>query len=148
MAAIAFDYTGVPVTVKITNAIDPANYKACDAGTPVQKVEMKYDDIKDKPCVKFDYLFNADGTFKVDGSGKHLVLVHQKFKNTDRKIPAYRTFNGKTLKAGDSVSFTTSNKDEIVFYEKLVMAFGATTTDGKTYTGGELDMVLTPKAGA
>lgn len=147
MSAIAFDYTGTPVTLTIKNVIDPACYKACDAGTPVQKVEVKYDDIKDKPCVKFDYIFNADGTFKTDDEGNYLVLAYQKFKNTDRKVPAYRTFNGKTLKAGDSVAFTTSNKDEVVFYEKVAEAFGATTTDGLSYTGGELDLTIAPAAG-
>lgn len=142
MSAIAFKYTGTPVTITIKNVIDPANYKACDAGTPVQKVEVKYDDIKDKPCVRFDYIFEADGSFKKDAEGNVMVLAHQKFKNTDRKVPAYRTFNGKVLKAGDSVEFVTSNKDEIVFYEKLAVAFGATTTDGVNYTGGELDVTI------
>ena len=118
-----FDYTSVPVTLTIENIIDVDKYKACDAGTPVQKVEVKYDDIKDKPCVKFDYVFDAEGAFKKDEDGDIVVLAYQKFKNTDRKVPAYRTFNGKTLKAGESVAFTTSNKDEIVFYEKVVEAF-------------------------
>ena len=123
MSAIAFDYTGVPVTLTIKNIIDPACYTACDAGTPVQKVEVKYDDIASKPCMKFDYIFEADGSFKKDADGDIVVLAYEKFKNTDRKVPAYRTFNGKTLKAGESVKFTTSNKDEIVFYEKVAEAF-------------------------
>ena len=118
-----FDYTSVPATLTIENIIDVANYKACDAGTPVQKVEVKYDEIANKPCVKFEYIFEADGSFKKDADGDIVVLAHQKFKNTDRKVPAYRTFNGKTLKAGESVSFTTQNKDEIVFYEKVAKAF-------------------------
>lgn len=118
-----FDYTKVPVTLTIENIIDVNNYKACDAGTPVQKVEVKYDDIKDKPCVKFDYIFDAEGAFKKDSDGDIVVLAYQKFKNTDRKVPAYRTFNGKTLKAGESMTFTTSNKDEIVFFEKVAEAF-------------------------
>lgn len=147
MNAIAFDYTGTPVTITIKNVIDPACYKACDAGTPVQKVEVKYEDIKDKPCVKFDYIFEADGSFKKDDDGDIVVLAYQKFKNTDRKVPAYRTFNGKTLKAGESVAFITSNKDEVVFYEKVAVAFGATTTDGLEYTGGELDLTIAPAAG-
>lgn len=147
MSAIAFDYTGTPVTITIKNVIDPTCYKACDAGTPVQKVEVKYSEIADKPCVKFDYIFEADGSFKKDGDGDIVVLAHQKFKNTDRKVPAYRTFNGKTLKAGESVAFTTSNKDEIVFYEKVAEAFGAITVDGLKYTGGELDLTIAPAAG-
>ena len=118
-----FDYTGVPVTLTIENVIVPAEYKACDAGTPVQKEEVEYDVIKDNPCVKFDYIFEADGSFKKNDKGNIVVSAYQKFKNTDRKVPAYRTFNGKTLKAGESVSFTTSNKDEIVFYEKVAKAF-------------------------
>ena len=142
MSAVAFDYTGTPVTITIKNAIDPACYKACDAGTPVQKVEVKYDDIKDTPCVKFDYIFEADGSFKKDADGDIVVLAYKKFKNTDRKVPAYRTFNGKTLKAGESVAFETSNKDEIVFYEKVAKAFGSKTDDGKTYVGGELELTI------
>ena len=117
-----FDYTSVPVTLTIENVIVPEEYKACDAGTPVLKKEVPYSEIADKPCVKFDYIFEADGSFKTDGD-EIVVLAHYKFKNTDRKVPAYRTFNGKTLKAGELVAFTTSNKDEIVFYEKVVEAF-------------------------
>lgn len=121
--SVTFDYTATPVTITIENVINPADYKACDAGTPVQKEEVKYSKIADKPCVKFDYIFDAEGKFKTDEDGDVVVFAYQKFKNTDRKIPAYRTFNGKTLKAGESVSFVTSNKDEIVFYEKLAAAF-------------------------
>ena len=139
---MTFTYTGTPVTITIENVINPDCYKACDAGTPVQKVEMPYEEIKDKPCVKFDYIFEADGSFKQNEDGKIVVLVHQKFKNTDRKVPAYRTFNGKTLKAGDVVEFTTNFKDEIVFYEKVAEAFGSTTTDGKVYEGGELKVTI------
>lgn len=121
--AATFDYTGVPVTVTVTNVIDPEAYKACDAGTPVKKVEKKFEDIKNKPCVKFDYIFNEDGSFKKDDDGDYVVLVYEKYKTTDRKVPAYRTMNGKTLKAGESMAFVTSNKDEIVFYEKVGVAF-------------------------
>ena len=142
MSAIAFKYTGTPVTITIKNVIDPANYKACDAGTPVQKVEVKYSEIADVACTKFDYIFEADGSFKKDADGDIIVLVHQKFKNTDRKVPAYRTYNSKTLKAGESMEFVTSNKDEIVFYEKFAKAFGATTVDGLKYTGGELELTI------
>ena len=141
--AIAYDYTGTPVSIKITNAINPDCYKACDAGTFPTKVEVKYDDIKDKPCVKFEYLFDAEGNFKKDDDGDIVVLVAQKFKNTDRKVPAYRTFNGKVLLPGESVSFVTSNKDEIVFYEKVAEAFGSKTTDGKVWDGGELKVEVT-----
>lgn len=118
-----FDYTGVPVTVTITNVINPEAYKACDAGTPVKKVEKKFKNIKNDPCVKFDYIFKEDGTFKKDLEGDYVVLVYEKYKTTDRKVPAYRTMNAKTLKAGESMSFVTSNKDELVFYEKVGVAF-------------------------
>lgn len=121
-----YDYTAESTTIEITNIIDKNAYKACDAGTPVQKVEMLYSDIKDKPCVKFDYLFNEDGSFKTktpDGTD-YLVAVYQKFKNTERDVPAYRTMNKKiTLAVGDSMKFTTNKKDEVVFYEKLAVAF-------------------------
>lgn len=123
MSEVTFDYTGVPVTITIKNIIDPECYKACDAGTPVQKVEVPYKDVADKPCAKFDYIFDAEGAFKTNKDGEIVVLAYQKFKNTDRKVPAYRTFNGKTLKAGEAVAFTTQNKDEIVFYEKFAKAF-------------------------
>lgn len=119
-----YDYTAESTEIEITNVIDKASAKACDAGSPVQKVEMKYDDIKDIPCVKFDYLFNRDGSFKVDEDGNYIVAVHQKYKNTDRVVPAYRTMNNKlVLKIGDSMKFNTARKDEIVFYEKFAAAF-------------------------
>lgn len=134
--ANTFDYTAVPVTVEIKNVIDKASYRACDAGTPVQKVEAKYDDIKDKPCVKFDYIFNADGSFKTDSDGDYVVLVYEKFKTTQRVVPAYRTMFGKVLEAGDSVKFVTSNKDEVIFYEKFAEAFK-----------GEIEITITPSDG-
>jgi hypothetical protein len=142
--AVAYDYSG-EVAITITNAIDVncCKYAACDAGTPVQKVEMKYSEIKDRPCVKFDYVFDETGAFKKDGDD-YVVLVYQKFKNTDRKVPAYRTFNGKVLKPGDSVTFVTQNKDEVVFYEKVVTAFGSKLTSSGVYEGGELTMTVVP----
>jgi len=123
--------------IKITNIINKDAYKACDAGSPVKKVEMLYADIKDKPCVKFDYLFNEDGSFKTKTAGgkDYVVAVYTKSKVTDRDVPAYRTMNKKiTLCAadaadengawiGDSMTFTTDFKDEVVFYEKLAEAF-------------------------
>lgn len=117
-----YDYTAAPVTITIENVIDVNKAVACDAGTPVQKVEKKYSEIKDIPCVKFDYVFTETGEFKKDGED-FVVLVHQKYKNTDRAVPAYRTANSKVLKAGESMKFNTTNKDEVVFYEKLAFAF-------------------------
>lgn len=131
-----YDYTN-GATIKITNIINKDCYKACDAGSPVQKVEVLYSDIKDKTCAKFDYLFNSDGSFKTKtpGGTDYVVALYQKFKNTDREVPAYRTRNAKiVLKAadaangqgkwiGDSMKFSTDNKDEIVFYEKFAEAF-------------------------
>ena len=115
--ATAFDYTkGKKIT--ITNILKESENIACDAGTPVQKVQMKYDDVKDKPCIKFDYIFKEDGSLDTDN-----VIVYKKVKTLDRLVPAYRTFNAKLLKPGDSVVFTTTNKDEIVFFEKVQDAF-------------------------
>ena len=153
---MTFDYTA-PVTLTITNKVDLKKSVACDAGTPVQKVEMLYEDVIKTPCLKWDYLFNSDGTFVVGkisegvivkspaGTKKaddndYVVLAHKKFKNTDRKVPAYRTFNGKVLKVDESVKFVTERKDEVVFYEKVAEAFGSVTTDGKNWIGGELEL--------
>ena len=138
--ANVYDYTAESTVVEIKNVIDKENYKACDAGTPVKKVEMLYTDIQDKPCVKFDYLYNEDGSFKTKTGGAdatdYVVAVYTKYKNTDRDVPAYRTMNKKiTLAAGDSMKFTTNKKDEIVFYEKFAEAFK-----------GELEVTFTPKA--
>lgn len=124
MAEVKFDYT-TEATIEIKNVIDPTSckYAACDAGTPVQTIEMLYDDVKDKTCVKFDYLYNRDGSFKTNDEGKYVVAVHQKFKNTERLIPAYRVANEKVLKVGESMTFKTSKKDEVVFYEKFAEKF-------------------------
>ena len=138
--AKAYVYSG-DVTIKFENKIVPTDckYLACDPGSPVVKEVMSYEKIKDKPCVKFDYMFNSDASFMtvkdynatvaaekaVDGAETdYVVNVYKRFKNTDRIIPAYRTFNGKVLKAGDTVEFKTSNKDEIVFYEKVAEMYG------------------------
>lgn len=159
--AFTYDYSS-DVTVTITNAIDinSCKYKACDAGTPVQRVVVGYESIKDKCGVKFDYLFDVDGSFMTvkkynelngtsvkdnEATNDYAVVSYQKFKNTDRKVPAYRTFNGKTLQPGDSVKFITSRKDEVVFYEKVVEAFGSKYDATATaYVGGELTMTVEP----
>ena len=120
-----YDYTAESTTIEITNVIDKAQYKACDAGTPVKKVVKNYADVKDIPCVKFDYLFDAAGAFmKNEDDSDFVVAVYEKYKNTDRTVPAYRTMNNKiTLEVGDSMKFNTNRKDEIVFYEKFAKAF-------------------------
>lgn len=140
-----------PITITVTNVIDPATYVATDAGCPSQRVNMLYADAAKVPFLKWDYLFNVDGTFTTgskdestgeitlddttDTSHDYVVVAYRKFKTTDRIVPAYRTANAKTLKAGDSFTFTTSNKDEAVFYEKLGAAFA-----------GELTVEVEPQA--
>ena len=147
--ATAYDYTaGKKIT--ITNVIDAEKYIACDAGTPVTKVLALYEDIKDLPCVKWDYIFTEEGEFAkgkkqngvvtVDAEGTdYVVNVYKRFKTSDRVVPAYRTFNGKVLKAGDSVVFNSTFKDEIVFYEKFAAAFPGevTVTFEAIESGGE-----------
>ena len=165
MSAITFDYTGTPVTLTIKNVIDSACYKACDAGTPAIRTLMTFDAVNKLPSVKWEYLFTATGKFatvpktsvnedgtlkpdavisdtKADASNLYVVTAFVKYKNTDIKVPAYRTMNSKTLKVGESIKFTTTNKDEIVFYEKVAKAYGSTTTDGLKYTGGELELTI------
>lgn len=136
--AKTFDYSAASTTVEIKNIIDVEKYKACDAGTPVKKVVVTFDSIKDKPNAKFDYLFGDGGSFLTykDWAAKtgetiaeaedtdFVVALYTKYKTTDRDVPAYRTMNKKvTLAAGDSMKFTTVKKDEIVFYEKFAEAF-------------------------
>lgn len=133
--SIAYDYT-TEATIEITNIIDPTNpkYMACDPGNIGVKKIVKYDDIKDMPHVKFDYLLddtgaflkgtiNEDGTYSLNPKGDYLVSIKEKNRRNERLVPAYRTANAKTLYVGDSMKFVTSNKDEIVFYEKFAQAF-------------------------
>ncbi len=138
--AEVFDYTkGKKITIE--NVIKAENYIALDAGTPVKKVDRLFSDVKDKPCVKWEYAFYDDGTFvtgtknsgtgvvtrdastTITGGHDYVVIAHEKFKSMDRLVPAYRTFNAKLLKPGEKVVFNTTNKDEIVFFEKLQAAF-------------------------
>ena len=167
--AIAYDYT-TEFTIEFTNKVTGCKAKACDAGTPVTKVLMSYDDAIKCPGLKWDYVFTDDGKFaavvkatdvnddgtikdtatfvdpETDGTTVYVVNAYKKFKNTDRVIPAYRTFNGKKLAAGDSIKFKTSYKDEAVFYQKVAEAYGSTTTDGTTYTGGDVEAKFTASA--
>lgn len=156
--AIAYDYT-TEFTIEFTNKVTGCKAKACDAGTPATKVLMLYDDAIKCPGLKWDYVFNDDGTFATgtkDNDGvvtlgtsegaTYVVNAYKKFKNTDRVIPAYRTFNGKRLAAGDSIKFKTSYKDEVVFYQKVAEAYGSKTTNGTTYTGGDVDATFTASA--
>lgn len=140
-----FDYTKTPVTITIKNVTDLCKAGTCDAGTPAVRTLMSYDEVVKHPCMKWEYLFTSDGKFAIvaktdvnnDGTIKsnyttkdtkgetdvYVVTAYVKCKNTDVKIPAYRTMNAKTLKRGESMKFTTSNKDEVVFYEKVATAF-------------------------
>lgn len=155
--AITFDYSNAKgYTLEFENTVSPCKAKACDAGTPATKVLMLYDDAIKCPGLKWDYVFNDDGTFATGtkdangvvtlGSGNgatYVVNAYKKFKNTFRTIPAYRTFNGKKLEVGDKIKFNTSYKDEIVFYTKVAEAYGATTTNGTTYVGGDVKLTVT-----
>ena len=138
--AEVFDYTkGKKITIE--NVIKEKDYVALDAGTPVKKVDRLYSDVKDKPCIKWDYAFYDDGTFVTGTKNRdtgvvtrdastttssghdYVVIAYEKFKTMDRLVPGYRTFNAKLLKPGEKVIFNTTNKDEIVFFEKLKAAF-------------------------
>lgn len=104
--------------ITIKNEINKDKYVATDAGTSFYKEQHKYSEIKDIPNVKFDYIFTNTGDFLKDAD-EIVVNVYKKFKNTDRAIPAFRNASTKVLKAGDSMTFTTALKDEVVFYEKV-----------------------------
>jgi len=132
-----FDYTTNPVEIIVTNIIDPRCATTCDPGNFGVRKVVEYNTIKDCPNVVFEYLFDEAGQFLTNGKSgtdkDFLVAVRLKFKNTDRLVPAYKTFNAKTLKAGEvqddgtiefySMKFNTNNKDEVVFYEKVALAF-------------------------
>lgn len=128
-------------------------YNACDAGAfPIRKL-VPYSTIKDIPNIKWDYQFDPNGNFlkgdisedgftintepdaTVDGESiDYIVLATFKRKNTDVKIPAYRNRNGKVLHAaetdtegkwiGDSMTFTTTDKNEVIHFEKVAAMFG------------------------
>lgn len=138
-----YDYaTGAKITIE--NTVDACKAKTCVAAAPAVRTLMLYKDVEKHPCLKWEYLFNADGTFttgKIDDfDGKTIVLddttdikteghdyvvtAYVKSKNTDIKVPAYRTANAKTLKINEKMSFTTKYKDEVVFYEKVGEAYG------------------------
>lgn len=170
--SIVYDYT-TETTIEITNIIDPTNPKfmACDAGNIGTKKIVSYEDIKDKPHVKFDYLLddtgaflkgtiNEDGTYSLDEEGDYLVAIKVKNRRNERLVPAYRTANAKTLYPatepdeegkwiGDSMKFITCNKDEIVFYEKLAYAFkGELEVKINDVVVGEEDETSSPVPGA
>lgn len=148
--ANTFDYTK-KYNITITNTVK--NACACDAGSPAIKELALYEDIADKCCAKWDYVFNADGSFamgdvvdgkvviKEDGT-KHVVSVVKKFKNTDRQIPTYRVANSKILKQDDIMKITSARYDEIVFFEKLAYAYGSRKFDFDTLTisGGDIEV--------
>lgn len=129
-----FDYTK-EMTIEIVNTVDACKAKTCVAAAPAVRTLMLYKDVEKMPCMKWEYLFNADGTFakgKKDGDvvtvdnatgTDYVVTAFVKSKNTDIKVPAYRTVNAKTLKKGEKMSFKTKYKDEAVFYEKVGEAY-------------------------
>ena len=130
-----FDYTK-EMTIEIENTVDACKAKTCVAAAPVRTL-MLYKDVEKHPCLKWEYLFNADGTFATGTKAGEVVTVdatttaghdyvvtaYVKSKNTDIKVPAYRTANAKTLKIGEKMSFKTKYKDEAVFYEKVGEAY-------------------------
>lgn len=129
-----FDYTK-EMTIEIENTVDACKAKTCVAAAPAVRTLMLYKDVEKMPCMKWEYLFNADGTFAkgkktgdvitVDNSTgtDYVVTAYVKSKNTDIKVPAYRIVNAKTLKMGEKMSFKTKYKDEAVFYEKVGEAY-------------------------
>ena len=139
--AIAYNYaptTGTalddykPVKITITNIVKPECEKACDPGNRGIRKVVKYSSIEDKPWIKFNYLYNEDGSFLKEGD-EYLVEVVEKYKNCDRLVPAYRVANSKVLKGAelqddgtyqfDSMTFITVDKNEVIFYEKVAAAF-------------------------
>lgn len=131
-----YDYTtGAKITIK--NTVDACKAKTCVAAAPAVRTLMLYKDVEKHPCLKWEYLFNADGTFATgtkDGkvvtvdattTAKHdyVVTAYVKSKNTDIRVPAYRTANAKTLKIDETMTFTTKYKDEVIFYEKVGEAY-------------------------
>lgn len=129
-----FDYTA-EVKVTIENTVKECASGTCVAAAPAVRTLMLYADVVKMPCVKWEYLFNEDGTFakgKKTGSKVEVdnetgtdfvVTAFIKSKNTDIKVPAYRTANAKTLKIGEKMTFKTKYKDEVVFYEKVGEAY-------------------------
>lgn len=129
-----YDYTnGAKITIE--NTVDACKAKTCVAAAPAVRTLMLYKDVEKHPCLKWEYLFNADGTFakgKKDGKvvtvdnatgTDYVVTAYIKSKNTDIRVPAYRTANAKTLKIKETMTFTTKYKDEVVFYEKVGEAY-------------------------
>lgn len=131
-----FDYTK-EMTIEIENTVDACKAKTCVAAAPAVRTLMLYKDVEKHPCLKWEYLFNADGTFATGTKAGEVVTVdatttaghdyvvtaYVKSKNTDIKVPAYRTANAKILKIGEKMSFKTKYKDEAVFYEKVGEAY-------------------------
>lgn len=133
-----FDYTK-EMTIEIENTVDACKAKTCVAAAPAVRTLMLYKDVEKHPCLKWEYLFNADGTFATGTKSgdkvtldattttiaghDYVVTAYVKSKNTDIKVPAYRTANAKTLKIGEKMSFKTKYKDEAVFYEKVGEAY-------------------------
>lgn len=142
-----YDYTtGAKITIE--NTVDACKAKTCVAAAPAVRTLMSYDEVIKHPCMKWEYLFDGNGAFALtekanvtkDGTvaadkivytkedGKtyvNVVTAYVKSKNTDIRVPAYRTANAKTLKIDETMTFTTKYKDEVVFYEKVGEAYGA-----------------------
>lgn len=133
-----FDYTK-EMTIEIKNTVDACKAKTCVATAPAVRTLMLYKDVEKHPCLKWEYLFNADGTFATgtktgevvtvdeattfESEHDYVVTAYVKSKNTDIRVPAYRTANAKTLKIGETMSFKTNYKDEAVFYDKVGEAY-------------------------
>ena len=136
-----FDYTK-EMTIEIKNTVDACKAKTCVAAAPAVRTLMSYDEVVKHPCMKWEYLFDGNGAFALtekanvakDGTVAadkivytkedsktyvNVVTAYVKSKNTDIRVPAYRTANAKTLKIGEKMSFKTNYKDEAIFYEKV-----------------------------
>lgn len=121
-----------PIKIKVINIVKPECEKACDPGNRGVRKVVKYSSIEDKPWIKFNYLYNEDGSFLKEGD-EYLVEVVEKYKNCDRLVPAYRVANSKVLKGAElqddgtykfnSMEFITIDKNEVIFYEKVATAF-------------------------
>lgn len=124
----AYDYSKLPMTIKITNAIQlevqgtdgdtiaNPKYMADDAGNRGIKEVIAYDDLKEGE--KYDFLLDQDGNFVKD-EDKIQVVVTRKYKNTARVVQFYKTNDFIALNPGDSVTVEARTSSAASYYFSL-----------------------------
>ena len=141
-ADVTFDYT-VAQTITIKNVIKECESRACDAGTPIQKVQKLYKEIEGKPCMRWDYVFNENGEFAKgyrDENGA--IVISAPTATTPEKTEDSES--GEVKAASETPDTSTTTTPDLDFVVVVYERFRNTSRDVPAYRCANKKITLKP----